>query len=66
MKFDQVKTMYMSVEGAVMTSTIVNLDLEEECHCIAAYLQSKIKPAEKKKERYMEQPSLEELPSEKG
>lgn len=28
LKIDQVKTMYMSVEGAVMTSTIVNLDLE--------------------------------------
>jgi hypothetical protein len=50
----------MSVEGAVMTSTIVNLDLEEECYCIGAYLQSKIKPVERKKsERYTQQDYLD-------
>lgn len=67
LKIDQIKTTYASVEGAVMTSTIFNLDLEEECHCIASYLQTKIKPAEKKKvERYVQQEDIQESQSEKG
>ena len=33
--FDTVKQMYMSFDGGKLTSTIVNLDIEEMCFCFA-------------------------------
>lgn len=33
--FESIKHMYMSIEGGQLTSTIVNLDIEEMCFCFA-------------------------------
>lgn len=40
---DKVKCLFKSIDGGIMTSTIVNVDLEEVCFCIATYLQKLIR-----------------------
>jgi len=36
LEFSKIKDLYMSFDSAKLTSTIINLDIEELCHCFAS------------------------------
>jgi len=42
LEFKKIKDMYSSFEGATMTSTIANIDIEEMCYCFACAIQKHI------------------------
>lgn len=48
LEVSQIKMMYQSFDGGKLTSTLINLDIEEMCNCLAWALIKHIKFNEKK------------------
>ncbi|EGR28093.1 n-terminal domain protein [Ichthyophthirius multifiliis] len=60
LEYEQIKHMYVSYEGGKLTSTLINLDIEELCYCLSCIILKYIQQGEtmkKQQESYIEQQS---------